>query len=348
MRPARTKPQRPDMAAASPATAIGIVLLYHRVAEPPTDPQLLCVSPRHFAEHLEILRRQVRPLSLADLVRRSDESDLEGRSAAITFDDGYADNLHNARPVLEQHDARATVFVVGAAVGSRREFWWDELDRLLLQAGKLPRAVRLTVGDRRFEFDLGQAATYTTDEAIHLTSWNVTAAENPTQRHELYRHLCEFLRPLSAPQRKAALGELAQQAGADPAGRPSHLPLSCDELHQLAADDLIEIGAHTLHHSLLSALPEDAQRREIVESKLMLENLVGREITSFSYPYGGRRDYSPATEALVRDAGFHQACSNFAGLVRRGTDRWQLPRLLVRDWDGDEFARHLRKALGHG
>lgn len=347
MRPATTEPQGSDVAASS-ATAVGVVLLYHRVDEPPTDPQLLCVSPRHFAEHLEVLQRLVRPLSLGDLVRRSDESDLDGPSAAITFDDGYADNLHKARPLLEQHDARATVFVVGAAVGSRREFWWDELDRLLLQAGKFPQAVRLTVGDRRFEFDLGQAATYTNVEAIRHAPWCVTVAESPTQRHELYRHLCELLRPLPAPQREAVLGELAQQAGADPAGRPSHRPLSSDELHQLAADDLIEIGAHTLHHSLLSALPEDAQRREIVESKAMLENLVGREITSFSYPYGGRRDYSRATVALVRDGGFHRACSNFAGLVRRDTDRWQLPRLLVRDWDGDEFTRHLRTALGHG
>src|SRR5215510_103661 len=106
-----------------------VILLYHRVTELSSDPQLLCVSRQHFAEHLEILRKYGFPIALkhVDQTRR-------GRPGVIlTFDDGYADNLNNAKPLLERYDVPATVFVTTGYVGSRREFWKDYLERIFLQ-----------------------------------------------------------------------------------------------------------------------------------------------------------------------------------------------------------------------
>jgi peptidoglycan/xylan/chitin deacetylase (PgdA/CDA1 family) len=85
-----------------------------------------------------------------------------------------------------------------------------------------------------------------------------------------------------------------------------------------------------------------AQLDEILKSKARLEEILGHSTASFAYPFGGRRHYTEETVIAVRRAGFEWACSNFAGIVRSGTDRWQLPRFLVRDWDGDEFARNLK------
>jgi peptidoglycan/xylan/chitin deacetylase (PgdA/CDA1 family) len=110
---------------------------------------------------------------------------------------------------------------------------------------------------------------------------------------------------------------------------------------RLADGGLIEIGSHTLSHPVLAALPVAAQIDEISGSKARLEQLLGHPVTSFAYPFGGRSHYTDQTVAAVREAGFEWACSNFAGMVWPSTDRWQLPRLLVRDWDGDQFARNL-------
>jgi peptidoglycan/xylan/chitin deacetylase (PgdA/CDA1 family) len=109
----------------------------------------------------------------------------------------------------------------------------------------------------------------------------------------------------------------------------------------LAEEELIELGAHTVTHPVLSSLPEAGQRHEILMSKSRLQNLLDRPVNSFSYPYGQQAHYTAETVKIVRQAGFSCGCCNFVGVVNRRTDPFQLPRLHVRDCDGDEFAYHL-------
>src|SRR4051812_45419166 len=106
--------------------------MYHRVATPGSDPWDLAVSPERFEAQMAHLRRRRTPLSLAEFMRRLEAGDLPCDAAAVTFDDGYADNLINARPRLQRHEIPATVYLVSDAVGSDREFWWDELARMFL------------------------------------------------------------------------------------------------------------------------------------------------------------------------------------------------------------------------
>ena len=139
------------------------------------------------------------------------------------------------------------------------------------------------------------------------------------------------------------MDELTAWAGMPAAGRPENLVLTEEELCSLADGKLVDVGAHTAHHPVLSSLTPSAQQEEILQGKHQLEGILGRPVVSFSYPYGGRQHYTAETVKLVRQSGFSCACSNFPAVVQRGTDRYQLPRFLVRDWDGDEFARRLQK-----
>ena len=109
----------------------------------------------------------------------------------------------------------------------------------------------------------------------------------------------------------------------------------------LTQGGLIEVGAHSVSHSLLAGLPEAAQREEIQQSKLQIEELSGRPVLAFAYPYGKPDSYTAATVQLVREAGFAGACSNRPGVVTRGANPYELPRLHVYDWDGEQFERRL-------
>ncbi len=127
----------------------GLILLYHRIARGGPDPFRLSVSPANFAEHLQALREVARPIALRTLVDDLKRGALRGGSVAVTFDDGYSDNLHTALPLLEAAGVPATVFAL--ASGRGEEFWWDRLARLLSGLGENGprRAARLRREHRR-------------------------------------------------------------------------------------------------------------------------------------------------------------------------------------------------------
>jgi peptidoglycan/xylan/chitin deacetylase (PgdA/CDA1 family) len=307
----------------------GLVLLYHRVATPVSDAHLLCVSPPHFAEHLEVLARLGRLRPLESVATGGEDG------VALTFDDGYADNLYHARPLLERFAAPATVFVATGYVGSQREFWWDEVERIFLQAERLPPRLSVQTADRMLEWSF--------EEPRPAADWNVL--EPPAHaRQRALLEVCRLLRPLAEAPRCEFLAKLRAWAQDDGTPRPTHRALTPSELRSLVDTGLVDVGAHTVTHAQLSAHDEATQRDEIGGSRRQLEEWLEQPVHCFAYPFGGPGDYTPATRRLVDEAGFRVACSNFSEPLR-ASDPLQLPRLMVFDWDGDELERRIRSAL---
>ena len=320
-----------------------VILLYHRVAELETDPLLLSISRKHFAEHLDVLRRYTRPMSLAALRDAAREKEIPPCAVAVTFDDGYADNLYHAKPLLEAADVPAHVFVVAGSLRTEREFWWDELEHILLHTSKLPQKLSIDMQGQWLHGDLGRSAQWTSADIQHHRDWSVVLRNDPTRRHTLYRQLLDLLRPMAAELREDCLDSIARWAGHCRGVRDTHRTLNEAELRELVEGDCIDVGAHTVTHPLLAALTPSAQDVEIRESKRMLEDIIERPVSAFSYPYGTRRDYSSETVRSVREAGYDCACANYAGSLHGDTDILQLPRMIVRNGDGETLLRCLRE-----
>jgi peptidoglycan/xylan/chitin deacetylase (PgdA/CDA1 family) len=311
--------------------------MYHRVADVQCDPWGLCVSPGRFAEHLAVVRERGRTLGLESLLRAHHAGEIPHGSVVITFDDGYADNLYNAKPLLEHYDVPATVFITTGQVGRDREFWWDELERLLLVPRTLPETLDLTIGRTAHGWKLGEACRYDADayrRDCHRRPWQ----GDPGSRLAFYYAVWTVLRPLSEDERGGAIDAIAEWTADRSPARASHRTLREEELLRLAEGGLVEIGSHTMTHPPLPAHPAVVQEREIVRSKAVLEKILGRSVTSFAYPYG---EFSRESSALVRAAGFTSACSVHEDSVWKGSDPYQLPRLAVEDWSGAELERRL-------
>ena len=322
-----------------------LILLYHRITEAPSDPHLLCVTPQHFREHLEHLCQHYQPISLRTLNKTLDAGRMRHKLAVITFDDGYGDNLHEGYPLLKRYGIPATVFVTSGWVGLKRAFWWPELERILLWSDHLPRDLRVTINGKVRRWDLGDGAQPCEALTEEYRRWNITVESCPTSRHKVYRELCSLFRPLDAETREAVLNELREQAEFREDNYPFYRPLDRDELRMLSNGGLIEIASHTVTHPVLACESLDAQRWELEESKRQLEAMIGQPVTSFSYPYGGSADVGNESQRLVQEAGYELACANFPGPVTYQSNPYWLPRFLVRDWDGEEFARRLRSAF---
>lgn len=297
----------------------GLILGYHRVSAVDWDPFSLAVSPEHFAQHLDILRAHGSPVPLAELVRSLDHGRIPRAAAALTFDDGYHDNLAIARPLLERHSVAATVFVATDHHGS--EFWWDTLARLFAPGQPLPATIRIAVGDR-------------------LHTWTSPPPRDVIGRRRLLFSVHRVLQVLSPPTIRTILDGLS--ATLRPVFSQASRALTADELRELSRDDLVDIGAHGETHSLLAQLPAATQESEIQRSKAVLERVLGRPIVGFSYPYGS---VSATTAEIVRRAGYAFACASHTDVASAASHRFVLPRFWIPDWDGRTFSRWLTRWL---
>jgi peptidoglycan/xylan/chitin deacetylase (PgdA/CDA1 family) len=290
-----------------------VILGYHRVIDGP-DPYQLAVAPERFAGQLAVLARMARPLPLSELPELLASGRVPKRTVALTFDDGYADVLHMAKPLLSQFGIPATVFVTSGPLG--RELWWDRLDRL---AGAAMGC--------RFALAIGES----------VFSWPMDGAT------ELRQALYPRLRVLDHAARESVLEQLAELVGVrldEPVGL--RRMVTPNELRQLAQNDLLEIGAHTVNHSSLSRLSTERQREEIAGSRHDLEAMLGRQVTGFSYPFG---DIGGGAPSIVQEEGFSYACESRNGVAWRRTDQFALPRFWVPDWDERRFAGWLEQWL---
>jgi peptidoglycan/xylan/chitin deacetylase (PgdA/CDA1 family) len=321
----------------------GVVLMYHRVADELSDPYGLCVTPAQFEEHVRVIREVGRPLRLADFADGLHRRTLPDRAIAITFDDGYVDNMVAAAPILAAHDVPGLVFVTTGAGGREREFWWDELERVLLEPGERAGELELEIAGSTHRWDLGPDRLYTAEQRRRYRDWRLFGESHPTRRHAVFRQLYELLQPLTTEQRTLALDALLAWAGDNAAAmRESRRTIRPAGVAALVGSGIMDVGAHTVNHPALPSQPPHVQRMELDRSKRDLEAWSGRAVDGFAYPYGL---YDDASVSAARDTGFAFACSGVYRHARPGNDLFLIPRIEAPAVDGRTLGDILRWQL---
>lgn len=309
-----------------------MILLYHRIADEPVDPWGLAVSPAHFEEHLRVLSHARHPLPLVEFVRGLQEGNLPPNAVTVTFDDGYVDNLIYGRPRLAAADVPATVFLATGYLNSSREFWWDELVSLLV-LGDGPKNFELIVRGQSVQFEIGDNPPTHQDSNAFAASLNM--------RHAALMTVWNVLRHLEDGDREVAMRILRANFAVTDRHELPRRGMTSEEVKALVADQLVTIGAHTVTHPSLPSLESDDCRREITESKLTCEALIGAPVSAFAYPYG---DFDANVREEVRSAGFAVACSTQRRPAVAKFDGFALPRFYVPNVGADAFEKALRLA----
>ena len=319
-----------------------IILMYHRVTELKYDPWSMAVKPKHFAEHMDIISKHGNPISLQKLRKNLQDNKPILKSIVVTFDDGYADNLINAKPILERYNIPTTVFVATQYIDQKRQFWWDELGRLLMQTVNLPGSLHLNIRGKKYKWEL-EVPMHSSNFYLQSSGYRGILRilkRALYKRKSLYHKIYRQLRYLPTQELDQVLKEIRLQTNAESNNQYNHLPLSSKDLCSFEKGGIIEIGAHTESHPHLSKIPLNSQRDEIQKSKAYLENILGHNVNSFAYPHGS---YSKDTIPLVKEAGFNCACSSIFGRVKRNNNLYLLPRVAIKDWDGEAFYRYFSK-----
>lgn len=291
------------------------ILIFHRVLPArdvmrPDEP-----TQQHFDWQMRLLRQHFNPLSVEEGVRRLHDGTLPERAVCVTFDDGYADNLTCALPVLERYQIPASIFIsTGFLDGGRM---WNDTVR---------EAVRIAPGEQLDLADIDLGAHALDTEVARL------ACAETVIKQIKHRDPAERARLVDAIAGR--VGEL-----------PADLMLTTAQLRALSGG-LITIGAHTVNHPILASVSASDAAQEIGESKRWLEDVLQQPVTQFAYPNGAPGvDYGLDHRDLVEGLGFRLALSTHWGVVSSDSDVLQLPRFTP--WDSEPLRFAVRLLLNY-
>jgi peptidoglycan/xylan/chitin deacetylase (PgdA/CDA1 family) len=314
-----------------------IILMYHSISEPGIDPWQLAVSPFNFEKQLQVLQKIYKVSSVRDIVARVQRSRLKNKSIALTFDDGYRDNIENAAPLLEKYKVPATFFITNN-FGEGKIYWWDRLANLVLRTPVLPSDFTITIRGEIFSYSIGEESTLNEYlEQMHRR-W-VAPGTPPTKRSALYYKLWQLMQPLPPNEIDGLLSQIKNWTGAaEEIIYPDTFLISEAQLKKLANHDLIDIALHTVNHVALSYHSEEVQEAEIFQNKKQLEQFLNKEITTIAYPYG---EYNNTTLEVVKKIGLQAGFTVEYNVVKHTSDRLKLGRFQVKNWGAREFEENL-------
>lgn len=280
------------------------VFCFHAITDEPLPVPNFCWIPRTtFVQQIEAIAQAYEVVPLEDALEQLWSGRLKRPTAAITFDDGFRNNLEVAAPVLRRYGLPATLFLCTGPVRSQVPLWFSRLHRGVCLTQKL------SLQWQGIEYSLATVE----DRA------RTSAA------------LQEQIKQLSPTQVDAATDELTQlmEVGDVSLSGPDFAPLDPASIAAMARDSMWHFGAHTKTHALLSRLQPKEQRSEIAASLRDIAEWSGRTPTLFAYPNGRPQDLTLETERIASELGIHAAFTTSECKASSNDSRLRLPRLML-------------------
>lgn len=288
------------------------ILIFHRVL--PTIDPLFPDEPdaSRFDQMMHWVKSWFNVIPLDQAISQLQSGTLPARAAAITFDDGYADNRTIALPILQKHGLSATFFIAtGFLAGGR--MWNDTV----------------------IESIRGASSPLLNLEKIGLGRHSNRSLGEKRQAIDAIINQIKYL-PLD--ERAAVTERIALELSVMP---PDDLMMTTEQVRELHEAGM-QIGAHTINHPILARIDLQNVEHEIWTSKITLEKLLGEPVSLFAYPNGKpNQDYLPEHCKIVRELGFSAAVSTGWGAANNNTDIFQLPRFTPWDRGRIRFATRL-------
>lgn len=268
------------------------VVNYHRIDDPHRSDfdsfqPNVSATPEDFDRQLAYLARWFHVISLRELVEWLDgRKELPPYAALITFDDGYLDNYSQAYPLLRKHKLPALIFLTTGHIGTDAPFYWD----LAAYCFTHTRRDHLAFPDGRVEH------------------WST-----PEQRAQAGKTWVERMKALPQAEKQVHVESLPVLLDVSiPAGYFQRLMMDWEQVREMQKNG-IEFGAHTVNHPILTRVPREQAREEILESKSRIEQELGEPVLGFAYPNGQAADRDQAVETLVAESGIRAAFTLLSG-----------------------------------
>jgi peptidoglycan/xylan/chitin deacetylase (PgdA/CDA1 family) len=274
----------------------GIILAFHEISHGQLSKHLAQVSERYTF------------ISLSEFVSRLAQGKSTSRLAVITFDDGYGPAIESAAHLAQLHGWPMTFFLPTRYLDTREPYWYQELTPLLERA----TCEYMTVEDRRLSLR---------DQASLAKTLDILSRR--------FRSLSSFeeVNALLRSIRYALLGSEER-----PADLPTSEPIPWKRVRELVTREELSFEAHSVNHLALSRLTEEAVRGEMMQSRACIEQVTGRKVQHFCYPYGGLGEIGALAPRIARSL-FSSATTMLRGRCHKDADPAMLSRIPLYEHD---------------
>lgn len=295
------------------------ILVYHRLVNNPVQPGIssafqlrgLTVSAANFEKQIIYLKRKYHLVSLTEYIRRKKSGESLAQCAVVTFDDGYQDFMTLGWPVIKKYEVPVTIFFPKGFLSAVH--WQHQLYYVLDEAAGKKAVV--SIGPETIPVDLGQ----------------------DQEKYQSITKLLEAIRRLPAADRLEAVMAISKTLGVSRQLAPGDFYLTEEDLKLLVGSG-VELGAHTVSHSLLTALSEQEAGQEISASLDFIRDLTGRQEIAFALPFSSGNE---KILSLLKKKGCLCSFSSEAGLNTAAEDIFQLKRIAALDFRVAELAYNI-------
>jgi peptidoglycan/xylan/chitin deacetylase (PgdA/CDA1 family) len=262
------------------------ILAYHKVIDFNEDNYefdlgIISANREKFIREIEYLKKNYNLINFKDLAEMEDAGgSLPPNLLIITFDDGYFDNYDIVYPILKEFGINATIYLVVNHIDTKEIFWWEKLVYLL----KKSKVDHLEIDGLNIKTKHFQKNK---EQLIQKILWNIREAKNNIR----LKILDEIEDKLEV---KLDDGKIDNRY---------IFPLTWEQVKEMQQYG-IEFGSHTLTHPILSSLNDDDLKKEIVDSKNILEEKIGEKVISIAYPAGFEYAYNESVIRYAKLAGY--------------------------------------------
>jgi peptidoglycan/xylan/chitin deacetylase (PgdA/CDA1 family) len=276
-----------------------LVLGWHNVTGTYGFPSRPGAAQRGFVQQMKILARAATVMPLQEALTRLHAGErLPRRAVALTFDDGYRDNLTIAAPVLQRLGLPATFFMVPRLLSGQMDAWWETI---------------------------GWAIESSSRTSLRWEDVSVALGDGPS-RQIVYSLLVKRLKRRDQAAREASMSELVGLL--EPTGEMPHLFMDWEGARELVSKGF-DVQAHTCTHPVLALESRERQERELAGSRRELEDELGVAVSTIAYPHGGPQDYSAETVAAAERAGYRWGITTREGFATDSPAPLEVRRCVV-------------------
>ena len=280
----------------------GAILVYHRVVkdeELEEDLELgLTVSCSSFEKHIKEIKSKYKICSMDEFVQNLKKKTNEFM-VAITFDDGYKDNLYQALPILTKHEVPASIYVTTRFLNQEVDIWWYELGEVIQNK----KEINFEYQGKKFNFLL----------------------DNKKQKFLAYQNLMKLFKSLKIEAQNELIEKITNTKKRK---NYSDICLNSEEILMLEKNPLITINSHGHNHQNLKILNDEEVKYEITKSLEVLENLIKRKVKHFAYPFGGKDQVSTREYNIIEEMNFDSAVIGSVYPIK-DCSFYSLPRIYV-------------------